>query len=78
MEINYSDELVVKGKKSIFLAGPTPRGENITSWREEAVKILENLSFDGLVYVPDILGISLGTQNTIIVDSSNAFLSHIA
>lgn len=23
MEINYSDELVVKGKKSIFLAGPT-------------------------------------------------------
>lgn len=53
MEINYSDELVVKGKKSIFLAGTTPRGENVTSWREEAVKILENLSFDGLVYVPE-------------------------
>lgn len=53
MKINYSDEAVVKGKKSIFLAGPTPRGEGVTSWREEAIKILENNNFDGLVYVPE-------------------------
>lgn len=53
MFINYSDQEVIKGKKSIFLAGPTPRGENIISWRTEAVKILENLGFDGVVYVPE-------------------------
>jgi len=27
MEINYSDQKIIKGKKSIFLAGPTPRGK---------------------------------------------------
>ena len=27
MQINYSDQPVITGKKSIFLAGPTPRGE---------------------------------------------------
>lgn len=53
MEVNYSDELVVKGKKSIFLAGPTPRGEGTFSWREEALKILKENNFDGLVYVPE-------------------------
>lgn len=53
MEINYSDQEVVKGKKSIFLAGPTPRGENVESWREEACEILRKKGFDGLVYVPE-------------------------
>lgn len=27
MRVNFSDEVVLKGKKSIFLAGPTPRGK---------------------------------------------------
>lgn len=53
MIINYSDQEVIKGKKSIFLAGPTPRGENVTSWRTEACEILESLGFDGVVYVPE-------------------------
>lgn len=53
MQINYSDEEVVKGEKSIFLAGPTPRGEKDISWRKEAVKILEDLGFSGIVYVPE-------------------------
>lgn len=53
MQINYSDEGVVKGKNSIFLAGPTPRGENAVSWRKDAVRILEELGFDGVVYVPE-------------------------
>lgn len=53
MKINYSDQEVMKGEKSIFLAGPTPRGENITSWRTEACKKLEELGFDGIVYVPE-------------------------
>lgn len=53
MEINYSDQKVIKGKKSIFLAGPTPRSENSISWRNEAVKKLEEYGFDGVVYVPE-------------------------
>lgn len=32
MIINYSDEEVLKSNKSIFLAGPTPRGVNTFSW----------------------------------------------
>lgn len=52
MIINYSDQEVIKGEKSIFLAGPTPRGENVISWRAEACEILKQLGFDGVVYVP--------------------------
>ena len=29
MIANYSDQEVLKGKKSIFLAGPTPRDESV-------------------------------------------------
>jgi len=53
MEINFSDEEVKIGKKSIFLAGPTPRDDKIISWRKEALKKLEELGFDGIVYVPE-------------------------
>ena len=53
MIINYSDQEVIKGEKSIFLAGPTPRGENIISWRTKACEILMQLGFDGVVYVPE-------------------------
>ena len=38
MIINYSDQEVIKGKKSIFLAGPTPRNESTNSWRIIALK----------------------------------------
>ena len=53
MRVNFSDEVVLKGKKSIFLAGPTPREEKVASWRVDAVKKLEDLGFDGIVYVPE-------------------------
>ena len=53
MKINYSDQEILKGEKSIFLAGPTPRGEDAISWRKEACKTLEELGFDGIVYVPE-------------------------
>ncbi|MHC1716636.1 MAG: nucleoside 2-deoxyribosyltransferase domain-containing protein [Candidatus Dojkabacteria bacterium] len=53
MIINYSDQDVIYGKKSIFLAGPTPRNENTISWRREACKKLEDLGFDGVAYVPE-------------------------
>ncbi len=53
MIVNYSDKPVLKGKKSIFLAGPTPRSINVKSWRPEAIEILNSLKFDGIVYVPE-------------------------
>lgn len=53
MIISYSDKPLVKGEKSIFLAGPTPRKESVNSWRKEALEILEKLKFEGIVYVPE-------------------------
>ncbi len=53
MIVNYSDQEIIKGEKSIFLAGPTPRDKDTISWRNEAIKILKNLGFDGIVYVPE-------------------------
>lgn len=53
MIINYSDQEVIKNKKSIFIAGPTPRSNHIESWRTIACKKLEELGFDGIVYVPE-------------------------
>lgn len=53
MIVNYSDQEVIKSEKSIFLAGPTPRKKDIISWRKTAVKILRELGFDGVVYVPE-------------------------
>jgi hypothetical protein len=53
MIVNYSDQEIIKGKKSIFLAGPTPRNNNNESWRKYAIEKLEYLGFDGIVYVPE-------------------------
>lgn len=53
MKTNYSDEQVLKTEKSIFLAGPTPRSLEVETWRKEAIKILEELGFEGVVYVPE-------------------------
>lgn len=53
MIVNYSDSKVVKGNRSIFLAGPTPRTIEVETWRTEAIKILEELEFDGIIYVPE-------------------------
>lgn len=39
---------------SIFLVGPTPRSDKPTpSWRPEALKILQELDFHGIVFVPE-------------------------
>ena len=35
------------------MAGPTPRNKDVRSWRVEACNILENIGFDGIVYVPE-------------------------
>lgn len=53
MIVNYSDESPVLNSNSIFLAGPTPRKKEILSWRPDAIKILNELKFSGIVYVPE-------------------------
>lgn len=41
-------------RKSIFLAGPTPRSADVLSWRPGALAILERvLGFKGTVFVPE-------------------------
>ncbi len=54
MNVIYSDQPfgVVPGH-SIFLAGPTPRSTQITSWRPNALEILTNAGYTGTVFVPE-------------------------
>ena len=55
MKVVYTgDEAPEKFTKSIFLAGPTPRNkEEVESWRPDALKILEDKGYDGVVFVPE-------------------------
>ena len=54
MEIVYAQQEFPKMiKKSIFLAGPTPRNELTESWRKNALDILDRLGYDGTVYIPE-------------------------
>jgi 8-oxo-dGTP pyrophosphatase MutT (NUDIX family) len=54
MQVVYSDqEAPPSFTKSIFLAGPTPRSADVPSWRPEALRILEQLGFEGVVFVPE-------------------------
>lgn len=55
MEVVYTgDEMPESFTKSIFLAGPTPRNkEEVESWRPDALKLLEDMGFDGVVFVPE-------------------------
>ena len=39
--------------KSIFLAGPTSRTEEDTTWRKLALNVLYNMGYDGVVIVPE-------------------------
>jgi len=55
MKVIYTgDEAPNQFTKSIFLAGPTPRNkEEVESWRPDALKILEDKGYDGVVFVPE-------------------------
>lgn len=53
MVVSYSDSEPVLSNKSIFLAGPTPRRKDIISWRKKALKVLNDIGYDGVVYVPE-------------------------
>lgn len=52
MRARYAYE-PIGGGGSIFLAGPTPRGQSVPSWRPEALAVLGELGFGGEVYVPE-------------------------
>lgn len=39
--------------KAIMLVGPTPREPTVPSWRPEALRLLEKMGYDGVVFVPE-------------------------
>lgn len=41
---------------AIFLAGPTPRSEDVSSWRPEAIRLLIAVDFTGYVFIPEDAG----------------------
>ncbi|MNB98492.1 NUDIX domain protein [compost metagenome] len=50
----YSDQkLPTEVLKTIFLAGPTPRDNSVTSWRNEAVEIFKKNNFKGTLLIPE-------------------------
>lgn len=49
----YEDEIPDVVGRSIFLAGPTPRSDDVQSWRREALDLLEEAGYDGVVYIPE-------------------------
>lgn len=54
MKVLFSDMPIESSGKILFLAGPTSRENDYdTSWRKDAVKILDELGFEGTVCVPE-------------------------
>ena len=55
MKIIYSQQPIPhRLSKSIFLAGTTIRSkEEGISWRHEAILFLQNIGYDGVVFVPE-------------------------
>ena len=67
MHIVYSlEEPPESFSKSIFLAGPTPRSPEVSSWRPQALELLERKKYDGVVYVPENRP---GSKETVIPDN---------
>lgn len=54
MELNFSNVPVIHSDNSIFLAGPTYRDADFSaSWRNNAISILNDEGFSGVVYIPE-------------------------
>lgn len=54
MQPFFSDQKVEwEHLPSIFLAGPTPRTQEVITWRIEALRILNIMKYPGLVLVPE-------------------------
>jgi nucleoside 2-deoxyribosyltransferase-like protein len=54
MQVVYAQEALPDCiTRSIFLLGPTPRSKEVETWRKEALQILSDLGYDGVVFVPE-------------------------
>jgi len=54
MQVVYArEEFPTTVTKSVMLCGPSPRDKDTESWRKEAIQILENFKFDGVVFYPE-------------------------
>ena len=53
MNVIYSMEDINIIGKSVFLAGPIPRDNNATSWKNDAISIFLENGFEGTVLVPE-------------------------
>ena len=54
MQLIYAMEPVpFDGAPSIFLAGPTPRSQDVSSWRPSAIDTLSYLGWNGIVFLPE-------------------------
>lgn len=54
MQVIYANEKVPQNfNKAIFLAGPTPRSQNVQSWRTKAIRLFEKIGYDGVIFSPE-------------------------
>jgi Nucleoside 2-deoxyribosyltransferase like len=53
VRVIYSDQEPIFDSPSIFLAGPTPRTDQVISWRKQALRILQERGFPGAVLIPE-------------------------
>jgi hypothetical protein len=50
----YAGEPLEDFNRSVFLAGPTPRSNDVPSWRPDAIKVMEEYGdFFDTVYIPE-------------------------
>ena len=53
MQLIFSDmNMPSTVTKSIFLAGPSPRNRHAWDWRKDAIKILQEINYNGTVFIP--------------------------
>lgn len=52
MKLLYALEHSEVKERSLFLAGPSPRGHGEPDWRKDAVAWLEAAGYDGTVFIP--------------------------
>jgi ADP-ribose pyrophosphatase YjhB (NUDIX family) len=54
MKIIYAGENIPESfEKSLFLMGPSPRMKIVKSWRPKMLKYLQQIGYDGVVFVPE-------------------------
>lgn len=53
MKVVYTGDKIDKDCISCFLAGPTPRSSDVSSWRNEAISLFSKYGFSDTLYVPE-------------------------